>query len=115
MARILGRTIVPVVVGAALGVAAVGQVAGGGALAAAVQHCGGGGNTVQAAFEIKEARSIWDHLPALGITPELEADTRPAEVVVFAGPYKPTRWPSATAQRRRRCRVWCASSRRMGP
>ena len=56
-----------------------------------IAACGGAisGNEVSAAFDIPSAARIWDSLPSLGITPELERDNMPAFVVLFEDGYAP--------------------------
>jgi hypothetical protein len=50
---------------------------------ARVRQCGSLG-PVDAVFDIPQARNIWDRLPALGKSPELEIDV-PASVVMYSG------------------------------
>jgi len=48
--------------------------------------CGAGGpNTVDVTFDIPAANRIWDFVPGLQETPELENDSAPAFVVLFSG------------------------------
>lgn len=48
-------------------------------------QCGDGafGNTAKASFTIPEVSRIWNHLPAMGLAPELATDSGPAFVVLF--------------------------------
>ncbi len=58
---------------------------------ARLEACGAGAdgrNTAIAAFDISAASRIWDYLPALGISPELSNDDRPAYVAVFNDGYR---------------------------
>jgi hypothetical protein len=47
--------------------------------------CGGRANTIQAEFNIARPSAIWRVFPAMLRAPELEEDSQPAHVVVFAG------------------------------
>lgn len=51
----------------------------------AVNRCGLHG-AVAASLDVAEARHIWTILPAMGRAPELEMDSSPASVVVYAEP-----------------------------
>lgn len=51
----------------------------------AARACGAEGNQVAAEISLSRASDVWDHLPGMLRAPELEVDTRPAQLVVFAG------------------------------
>ncbi len=74
---------------AAAGLLAGGTAAVGFGLSAdpAVNECGLQG-AVTASVDLAEAHHIWTILPAMGRAPELEMDSSPASVVVYAGPVR---------------------------
>ena len=59
-----------------------------GRLSEDAKRCGGETNTIEADIQLAAARDVWKVLPALGISPELETDNRPAHLIIFKGEYK---------------------------
>lgn len=57
------------------------------------ERCGGGanGNTVQEQFTLTSAKHLWREFPAMRQAPGVEADERPARVIVFEDGYDLTR------------------------
>jgi hypothetical protein len=86
----IARSIGPVVLGVALGLAAIVPIASASGLSDQARICGAQGNIIQAEFDLPTAKSIWTRFPALGLTPELASDSRPAHVVVFKGAFDPS-------------------------
>ena len=81
--RLLLSRLSPIVLGVVLGLMVLAPMALGTEPSDQVVACGGKGNKVVAEFELERARDIWQSLPAMLQTPELETDERPAHVVVF--------------------------------
>jgi hypothetical protein len=88
MKGVVGR-VGPVAAGVGLGLAILAPVVTAAKVSDEARACGAEGNQVQAEFDLDEARGIWNRFPALGVTPELEGDSRPAHVVVFRGQFDP--------------------------
>ena len=80
----------PIVVGVVVGLLALVPVSTAAIVSDAAKACGADGNKVQAERELEAARDVWQILPGLGISPELEVDDRPAKLIVFEGPYDPS-------------------------
>lgn len=87
MNRILGPLVGrlgPVLLGVVSGVLLLTPIAMGTQPSAEAVACGGEANKVVAEFDLSRAEDLWQHLPAMLRTPELESDGRPAHVVLFA-------------------------------
>ena len=78
----------PIVAGVLLGLAILAPAAMAGRLSEDAKRCGGETNTIEADIQLAAARDVWKVLPALGISPELETDNRPAHLIIFKGEYK---------------------------
>lgn len=88
--KTLVRQLGPILAGVALGLLVLVPAASSATKPSAeALACGAEGNSVQGEFDLDHARGVWRHFPALGITPELEGDNRPAHVVVFKGQFDP--------------------------
>lgn len=83
------RELAAVTLGVLLGLAVIAPIASATKVSEQARACGAEGNQIQAEFELRAGRDIWQRFPALGITPELETDERPAWVVVFRGDFDP--------------------------
>lgn len=83
------RELGAVTLGVLLGLAVIAPIATAARLSDQAKACGAEGNQVQGEFDLKAASDVWQRFPALGITPELETDSRPAHVVVFRGDFNP--------------------------
>jgi len=83
------RDVGSVTLGVLLGLAVIAPMATAAKLSDQARACGAEGNQVQAEFDLTAAKDVWQRFPALGISPELETDSRAAHVVVFRGDFNP--------------------------
>lgn len=78
----------PIVAGVVLGLAILAPAAMAARVSEDARRCGGESNTIEADIHLDAAKDVWKVLPALGISPELESDDRPARLIVFRGDYR---------------------------
>lgn len=97
----------PVAAGVVLGLAVLAPVATATRMSDEVRQCGGESNTIEADIQLDAARDVWKILPALGKSPELEVDDRPARLIVFSGEFDSSAIGFATKVPARLSQVIC--------
>lgn len=86
-ARRLTGSILPALFGVLTGLLVLAPFAGAAPLSAEARLCGASPNVIEAEIKLAHARDVWVRFPAMLKAPELEADDRPATLVVFAGDF----------------------------
>ena len=79
------RSIPPLTLAAITAAIAFAPVVTGGFRSQEARFCGGDNNAVEREFDLAHASDFLRVFPNVGRTPELESDSRPAHVVMFAG------------------------------